>query len=632
MMLRNIAGIRMTRNKSSRRRSWKTNLRQSTGAVVHSKPLTLVILTVACLPGFTSKTAALSTHEAWKQDWSVSEGFSLHIDSEGYEFPTAIAFVPNPGAGAKDPLYFVTELYGRVKVVTNDRTVYTFAEAFFELRLQEKLPGAMGENGMAGICLDPEHGYVFVSFVYHDQDGQLRNNIVRFETAPGTFATEPKGMTAFTDIFAAHPSAQSHQIGPMAIYERNLYVGVGDARAAILSHNIESPMGKILRMTLDGKPVSDNPFYRNDDVNVSANFVWAYGFRNPFSLAFAGSRLFVADNGPGVDRFVEVERNADYLWDGSDWSIGSRADVVFAPAVSPVQMAFLPSNSRIFPPQYLSSFFLACSGFVGSPPGPGRRGEKSVLMIRYDPVTNQISRPRPFLRYAGPGVQMPVGLAFGPDGLYFVALFPVRDGKCGVIRVSYDPVDGHPLVLGEDPLQLITSSGCFGCHSLDPKHPMPAPSLDRESLLARLSKQLNSPQYLDSLARADQLDFEPFRSTRNARDDVRNAEGIEQVRTYMASKIRQPKFDNPYSAMGDLDIAENEVELIVDFLMPADLQISAADRFKYFLMRLVPHLRYRHLIFFFAGGVGIGLVTAMALRMVGRIVRSRNLRTAMQDG
>ena len=227
---------------------------------------------------------------------------------------------------------------------------------------------------------------------------------------------------------------------------------------------------------------------------------------------------------------------------------------------------------------------------------------------------------------------MPVGLAFGPDGLYFVSIFPVRDGKGGVIRVSYDPVGGHPLVLGQDPRQLITSSGCFGCHSLDPKLLMPAPSLDRESLLARLSKQLNSPEYLDSLAKVDQLDFEPFRSTRNARDEVRNAQGIEQVRTYMASKIRQPKFDNPSSAMGNLNLAENEVELIVDFLMPADLQVSTADRFRYSLMRLVPHLRYRHLIFFFAGGVGIGLVTAMALMMIGRIVRSRNLRTAVQSG
>ena len=44
--------------------------------------------------------------------------------------PTAIAVVPNLGSGPKDPLYFVAELRGRIRVVTNDRSVHTFAEGF----------------------------------------------------------------------------------------------------------------------------------------------------------------------------------------------------------------------------------------------------------------------------------------------------------------------------------------------------------------------------------------------------------------------------------------------------------------------------------------------------------------------
>jgi hypothetical protein len=43
----------------------------------------------------------------------VPEGFSISIDTEGYHYPTAIAFVPTPGNDPKDPLYFVTELRGR---------------------------------------------------------------------------------------------------------------------------------------------------------------------------------------------------------------------------------------------------------------------------------------------------------------------------------------------------------------------------------------------------------------------------------------------------------------------------------------------------------------------------------------
>ena len=76
----------------------------------------------------------------WRSDWSLKENFDISIDTEGYRFPTAIAFVPNPGNGPKDPLYFVTELRGKVKVVTNDRTVYTFAKDFFTFKPLEELP------------------------------------------------------------------------------------------------------------------------------------------------------------------------------------------------------------------------------------------------------------------------------------------------------------------------------------------------------------------------------------------------------------------------------------------------------------------------------------------------------------
>ena len=66
----------------------------------------------------------------WKSDWAVEKGFDITVDAQGLRFPTALAFIPNPGPAPKDPLYFVTELSGQVRVVTNDRTVITFAEDF----------------------------------------------------------------------------------------------------------------------------------------------------------------------------------------------------------------------------------------------------------------------------------------------------------------------------------------------------------------------------------------------------------------------------------------------------------------------------------------------------------------------
>lgn len=118
----------------------------------------------------------------WRGDWGIEEDFELSKDTVGYHFPTAIAFVPNPGNGPRDPLYFVTEIRGSVKVITNDRSVYKFADGITNFKPLRELPEQTGESGLAGICLDAAHGYVFVTFTYEDANGVLRNNIARFET------------------------------------------------------------------------------------------------------------------------------------------------------------------------------------------------------------------------------------------------------------------------------------------------------------------------------------------------------------------------------------------------------------------------------------------------------------------
>ncbi|GAG02128.1 unnamed protein product, partial [marine sediment metagenome] len=248
----------------------------------------LVLATIACLAGASLAHAA----EQWQNEWAVAPGFSITSDTKGYDFPSAIAFVPNPGPGPKDPLYFVTEVRGTIKVVTNDRSIHTFAQDIVGSKPPEELPALVAETGMAGLYLDPTHGYVYVSFAYRDEGMVLRNNLVRFESTPEVFSLEPKSKLSFTEIFADQPSSQSHQIGAMLVHEGYLYVSVGDALQTHLVRDLNYTVGKILRMTLDGKPVPDNPFYIDDDVKKPANFVWAYGLRNPFGLTVAEKGLF----------------------------------------------------------------------------------------------------------------------------------------------------------------------------------------------------------------------------------------------------------------------------------------------------------------------------------------------------
>ena len=76
--------------------------------------------------------------------------------------------------------------------------------------------------------------------------------------------------------------------------------------------------GKVLRYNPDGTIPPDNPF-------GARNPVWAYGFRNPFGIAFSATgQLAITMNGPSGDAgspgtgydtvFVNVTRGAHYQW------------------------------------------------------------------------------------------------------------------------------------------------------------------------------------------------------------------------------------------------------------------------------------------------------------------------------
>ncbi len=217
-------------------------------------------------------------------------------------------------------------------------------------------------------------------------------------------------------------------------------------------------------MTLDGRPVRDNPFYSDDDYTKAANYVWAYGLRNPFGLKMVEGRLFVADNGQSIDRFLEVKRGENYLWNGDDRSIAANSDFVFVPSVSPVQMDFLPESRSTFPAKYTQVFFLAVAAFnkkKGKIPG--------IMMVKYDLAKNKITDvPRYLVKYRGSKFQMVTSLAFGPDGPYYVPLYANEQRESFILEVTHGERTDYPvrLLQNEDPLALMIEKGCVGCHRI----------------------------------------------------------------------------------------------------------------------------------------------------------------------
>ena len=141
------------------------------------------------------------------------------------QMPVSLAFVENPGTDPAAPRFYVTELYGRIKVVTNDGRVLNFADGLLNVNPTAIFPGS-GELGVIGVCLPPGSRDVYATMVYRDPQTSLRNKVVRIRSADGLDGD------AVEDILVPKPgqglARSSHQIqqcsfGP----DGKLYVFVG---------------------------------------------------------------------------------------------------------------------------------------------------------------------------------------------------------------------------------------------------------------------------------------------------------------------------------------------------------------------------------------------------------------------
>jgi hypothetical protein len=461
----------------------------------------------------------------------------------------------------------VAELRGAIKVVTNDGAVLDFASVETFTPRQEYPAGEEAAGGLASLCLDDATGYVFATHLFQDERGVFRNNIVRFATAPHVFATKPNGRVEFRSMFAPYPSGLSHQIGGCVVRDGALYVGVGDGLNVAASQDTTKLAGKILRMDLDGRPLPSNPLI-GDPENLPAAFIWAYGVRNPFGLAFANERLFSIENGPDVDNLREIGRGKNYRWDGTNWSMGLNARVTFWPPFGPVHLAWLAAGARVIPDASLGRFLIAVSGAyprgTGSAPNP-----PGVLSLPYDSRNDAFpERAKYLVRFRGSYEQRVSGIAATPDAIYFTSMLPDADGRAHVLRLTHDKSPPAPVVQrAGDALGLMTDKGCFACHQIDGVGGTQAPSLDKTSLLLRLRVQLETPQYAQQLRDMDELDEAPFSDYRDARERVRTTTGRDKMRTWVKYHVMEPRFDRTDTAMPNLGLSEQEGEMIAAFLL-----------------------------------------------------------------
>ncbi len=358
--------------------------------------------------------------------WSARQpGFAVEVVATGFQLPVNIAFKPNAGSGPTDPLLYVTELHGKIKVVRRNRTVATYASNLLNFNPTSAFPGS-GEQGVTGIVVDPASGDVIAAMLYAPIANPANHNpkLVRFSSTDG--GRTAALATTILDM-PGETQGQSHQISNLTLLpDGTLLCHMGDGFDASTGQNLNSYRGKILRLHLDGMPVASNPFYNAGDGITSRDYVYAYGLRNPFGGEWRASdgAHYIVENGPSIDRFAKIVAGRNYLWDGSDASMANYALKNWNPAVGPVNLAFVQPQTfggSGFPAVYQDHAFVTESGptYAYGQNSQGKRITEWIL----DANGALVAGPIPFVEYTGSRRATVCGLETGPDGLYFTDLY-----------------------------------------------------------------------------------------------------------------------------------------------------------------------------------------------------------------
>jgi glucose/arabinose dehydrogenase/surface polysaccharide O-acyltransferase-like enzyme len=377
--------------------------------------------------------------------WAVRDGYMVEVVASGFQLPVDIAMVPEPGLHPGDPLLYVAELYGAVKVVTRDGSVHDYATGLLNFNPTGNFPGS-GEMGLGSIAIEPGSGDLLASLVYEASGAEPKPHypkVIRLHSDERGLAAEAQ--STVLDM-AGETQGASHQISNLTFSpEGDLFVHNGDGGVPETGQDLDSFRGKVLLMTPGGDPVSTNPFYDAGNGITARDYIYSYGHRNAFggTWRLADEAQYAVENGPNIDRLVRLEPGENYQWP-DDESMSHGALYNWNPAHAPVQIEFLEPQrfgGSGFPDTSLGHAFVTESGstYASGSQTTGKR----IVEFEIEPAGGLRSGPTTLVEYSGAGKATAVGLAAGTDGLYFTDLYkdsgassPIDPGA-NVLRVSF---------------------------------------------------------------------------------------------------------------------------------------------------------------------------------------------------
>jgi aldose sugar dehydrogenase len=231
-----------------------------------------------------------------------------------------------------------------------------------------------GQGGMLDVALDPsftKNKMIYWSYSEKYENGNL------MAVAKGQLSSDELSVLNPVVIFRATPALKSGlHFGSRLVFDKdgNLFVSTGERsnpEGRKQAQWLNSGLGKIYKITKDGKPAPGNPFLNRKDAMPE---IYAYGIRNCQSLALhpVTGDLWEAEFGPrGGDELNIIKAGRNYGWPvityGIEYSGGKVGDAIqqkegmeqpvyyWDPTLSPSGMTFYAGNAI---PEWKNNLFI----------------------------------------------------------------------------------------------------------------------------------------------------------------------------------------------------------------------------------------------------------------------------------
>lgn len=268
-----------------------------------------------------------------------------------------------------DGRFLVTEKTGFMNIVSADGKTITRVEGFPKV-------DASGQGGLLDVALDPDfqtNRKIFWSFSEPAQGGN------HTAVAKGTLSADETTIEDPKIIFRALPTYDGRlHYGSRLAFDRDgaLFISTGersDLKTRALAQKTDNYLGKIIKITKDGKPAPGNPFIGKAGYKPE---IWSYGHRNPQGIAIDSSgQLWETEMGPrGGDEINKIEAGGNYGWGDVTYGIEYSGGKVGAgitqkagtlqpvyywdPSVSPSGITFYNGSIK----EWNGNLFIGCLG------------------------------------------------------------------------------------------------------------------------------------------------------------------------------------------------------------------------------------------------------------------------------